>query len=182
MSKAKSKAGDATALPAGAPPAVPAVEQWTSPMAWVGESLKPHAEWVGNFPANAVYVRGEIALMLQTPTGPGMSSTSFPHIPAVIRLEGGKPVEVHAAGIDGRCWTYRAEKDGRKTRWRLFLGDAFPATEPASTAWTQPYFIEYAVVQSLLPAQTTGKHISILISEDGSAENLAKAKDPDRND
>lgn len=182
MAKAKSKTNDASAQPAGSLAPIPPVEQWTSPVAWVGESLKPHAEWLGNFPANTVYVRGEIALTLQTPTGPGMWSTSFPHVPALIRLEGGKPVEVHAAGTDGRCWTYRAEKDGRKTCWKLFLGDAYPATEPASTAWKQPYFIESAVVQSLLPAQATGKHISIMISEEGSAENLANAKDPDPND
>ena len=176
MTKAKRADGS------GDTPELPAPELWTGPMAWAGAALKPVQEWMGCFPKDAVFVRGEFALTLNTPTGPGMWSQTFPKVPALIRLEGGNAVEAHAPGPDGRCWTYKLEKDGRKSRWKLYAGTSFPARQLASEAWTAPWTVEYAVVQSLLPGESNGKHISLLIRDDGSVENLAAAKDPDPND
>jgi len=180
MAKAKSK--ETGAGPDTPAPPVPPVELWTAPMAWAGPSLKPVQEWAGQYPPDTIYMRGQFQLTLQTPAGEGVWKTEFPIVPALIRLEKGKPVEAHAPGPDGRCWTYRAEKDGRKTRWKLYVGDAYPATLPAADHWTAPWRFEYAILQSVMPEYGSGKYVSLMIREDGSVENLARAKDPDPND
>lgn len=180
MAKAKSNGSDAASGEAA--PSVPPVEQWTAPMAWAGPALKPVENWSREFPANAAFVRGELVLTLAEETGPGMTRQMERAVPALIRLEKGKPVEAHAPGPDSRCWTYRAEKDGRKTRWRLYTGDTYPATRPAADHWTAPWRVEYAILQSVMPEYGSGKYISLMIREDGSVENLTRAKDPDPND
>ncbi len=181
MAKSKAKSGDSGAAVPNMLP-VPGVELWTGPMAWAGPGLKPVQDWAGQYPVDTVFVRGQFQLTLQTSTGPGMWKTEFPNVPALIRLEKGKAVEAHAPGPDGRCWTYRLEKEGRKSRWKLYAGNTYPATESAEIQWTAPWKIEYAIIQSILPEHGSGKYVSLMIQEDGSVENLARAKDPDPND
>jgi hypothetical protein len=160
--------------------AMPAVELWTGPMAWVGADLRPVENWSREFPESAVFVRGELVLTLSETIGDGMTRQTERALPSLIRLEKGKAVEFHAPGLDGRCWTFRLEKCGRTSRWKRYADLSFPATEPAGT--DAGVTIEYATVQTILPMNGTRRHIAFMIRDDGSAENLAGARDPDSGD
>lgn len=160
----------------------PSAALWTSPMAWVGPPLKPVADNLHEFPENALYVRAEVEYTLSESIEPGMSRQTFKTVPGLLQLEKGKPLEFHTEGIGGGCWTYRAIRDGRKTRWQRFVGSAHPAMDLGGDSDLDGTAIEYVRVSSLIPMRGSRKHVSFMIHEDGRMENLARAADPDPND
>src|SRR5262245_43890567 len=101
---------------------VPRAALWQGPMAWVGSPPTPVEDYSREFPANAVFVRAELLLTLAESIGPGMTRQTERAIPGLIRLERGRPVEVHAPGLDGQCWTYRPTQAKRQRKWSLFKG------------------------------------------------------------
>ena len=159
---------------------VPDSALWQGPMAWAGSPPRPVANYSREFPADATFVRAELIFQLGTPSGPGAMRVEERAVPGLIRLDRGKPVEVHAPGPDGQCWTYR--RLGRASRWALCVGPSFPAGEPAAPSFLEPMVVEQVVVQSVLPKQGTGKVVSFVISSGGRADDLSRAVDPDPND
>lgn len=166
----------------GESPEVPAPESWTDSMAWSGSPPRPVTESLHELPADAAFVRAEIELTVSKPIGPGMYNQTAHTLPGLLRLEKGKPVEAHLVGPDGKCWTYRANRVCRKTRWLLFVGSTLPAQDPAPIPEEGAPFIEYVMVQSLLPMHGSGKYVSFMIHDDGRTEDFSKAADPDPND
>lgn len=163
-------------------PELPPSETWCGPMAWVGSPPKPVADRFDSFPETAAFVRAQAQFTASEQIGPGMSRQTYLTAPALLRLEKGKPVEVHAPGPQGRCCTYRAEKSGKKKVWKCYAGNSFPALDPDLSSEDAGTFIERVVVQSLAPAAGSGKYISFAIHADGRFEDFARAVDPDPND
>jgi hypothetical protein len=148
-------------------------------MAWVGSPPRPVESSLMEFPPDAVFVRGEVRLTVSVPTGPGMTSQSQRTAPGLIRLARGTPIEVHLTGVDGQCWTYRRNGTGKRARWQLLIGSAFPATQEAVSNHAG---VDYVVVQSILPNAGSRQHVSFAIHDDGRMENFSRAVDPDPND
>ena len=163
-------------------PAVPPAELWTSPMSWGGSPLRGIENFSRDFPGAAVFVRGELIYTLSEEIGPGMTRQTEKALPCLIRLDRAKPVDVHTVGLDGQCWTYRAEKRGRKVHWTLSIGNAFPSTDPAEEHVLKQVAVSRVVVQSILPEAGSRKPIAFAIRDDGSMEDFAKAIDDDPND
>lgn len=161
---------------------LPAVETWTTPLAWCGAPLRPVENYSRYFPVSALFVRAELVAAFVEEIGPGMTRSTQKALPGLLRLDKGKAVEVHVNGLDGQCWTFRAERKGRKTKWPLHVGAEFPATGLASEELLAKYAFEQIAVQSVLPAEGSLKHISFIIRDDFSMEDLAHASDPDPND
>lgn len=159
---------------------IPDVALWTAPMAWAGQPLRDVPNYSRGFPSAATFVRGEAIFTVTEPLGEGMERQSEIAKPSLIRLEKGKPVDVHVPGLDGRCWTYRAVKTGKKMAWERLAGDRYPASEPAQP--DDRFHIGFVVVQSILPADGTGKYISFRIAGDGNVEDFARTSDPDPRD
>jgi hypothetical protein len=162
--------------------AVPTAELWQGPMAWAGSPLKPVENYSRAFPDDAVFVRAELLFTLDEVVAPGRSRQMEHAIPGLLRLNDGKPVEVHCTWLDGQCWTYRLERVGRKFQWLLFTGGSFPANVPATRPVNGASTIEQVVVQSVLPMASSSKFISFAIQNAGSSEDFAKASDPDPRD
>lgn len=163
------------------PGAAPPPAAWQGPMAWVGAPPRPVENYSREFPAEAVYVRGEVILTLAEPIGPGTTRDTERAVPALISLERGAPVEVRLPGLDGRCWVYRRARVGRKVRWHLLGGEAFEgAAEPVVLPGGAT--VERAVVQSVLPMAGTRRYVSLLIDDEGRAEDLSASRDPDPDD
>jgi hypothetical protein len=161
--------------------AVPAANLWQGPMSWIGSPPQPVENFAREFPENATFVRGEVLLTLAEPIGPGMTRQTLRALPSLIHLDRGTPVEVHMPGLNGRCWTYRSVREGRKTRWCLFEGSTFnETTEPLSE--TTGASIEEVVVSSALPMYGTRRHVSFRIDAEGRAERFSNVSDPDPSD
>lgn len=168
--------------PNASDPAVPAVELWTSPISWGGSPLRGIEDYSREFPAAARFVRGEIVYMLSEEIGPGMTKQTEKAIPCLIALDKGRPIEAHAIGLDGGCWTYRPEKKGRKVIWRWYTGETFPARTPAPEDLLKKFSFDHFFVQSVLPIATTRKHVSFMVRDDFSMEDMSKAVDEDSPD
>lgn len=164
--------------PISSPPGFPDPALWQGPMSWAGSPAKPVANYSRGFPAHATFVRAELIFEVQTPSGPGTTRSEERAVPGLLRLDRGKPVEVHAEGPDGRCWTYRK---GRASRWALSVGASFPATDPADPSPLGQTEVTRVVVQTVLPKEGTGKYVSFVVSS-GRAEDLTRASDPDPDD
>lgn len=160
-------------------PAVPASELWTSPISWGGSPLRGVEDYSREFPAAARFVRGEIVYTLSKEIGPGMTKQTEKAVPCLIALDKSKPIEVHAIGMNGGCWTYRLEKKGRKAFWRWYAGETFPATTPAPKSLLQAFAFDRFFVQSILPNAATRKHVSFMVRDDFSMEDMSKAVDED---
>jgi hypothetical protein len=160
---------------------IPPAADWQGPISWFGSPLRPAADDFCSCPDNAVFVRAELKFMVEVPIGPGMFRGSQKTVPGLIRLERGQPVEVHTAGLDDRCWTYRRIKVGRKWRWALFAGDRFPAEDQVGIAPGRED-LEYVLVQSVVAMAGSRRHVCFLIGPEGVAEDLSRAVDPDPND
>lgn len=173
MAKSRSKPTEA---------AVPTTELWQGPMAWAGSPLKPVENYSRAFPDDAIFVRAELLFTLDEVVAPGRSREMEHAIPGLLRLNDGKPVEVHCTWLDGQCWTYRLERVGRKFQWLLFTGTSFPANVPAAGPVNASSTIEQVVVQSVLPMASSSKFISFAIQNAGTSEDFAKKSDPDPRD
>lgn len=160
---------------------LPPTEHWQAPLAWVGSPPRPVENYSREFPAEASFVRGEAILTISESLGPGMTRQSVRAVPALIRLDRAKPSEISFIGIDGKCWTYRRERVGRKLRWGLSVGAEFASGEPVDPS-SAAAEIERIVVQSVLPMAGTGKYVSFAICHDGGHEDFARATDPDSDD
>jgi hypothetical protein len=176
MAKATKSSGDALA-----PAPVPDTALWQSPISWIGQPPQP-GPFAGEIPVKATFTRATVRLVMSEPVTDIMSRNTEAHLPGLIRLEAGKPVEVHLTGPDGRCWTWRRLKEGRKLRWKLFAGTSFPAATPVEASPIAPSFVEYVYVSSLLTMVGSGRGISFMIRDDGSMEDFSRAADPDPND
>jgi len=168
--------------PADQAPPVPPAAHWQAPMAWIGSPPQPVLDAYFECPEQAVFVRAALVMTLSEPIGPGMRRETVTTVPGLLRLEGGKPVEVHCAGPNGQCWTHRVVKEGRKTRWALFTGTDFPAGEAIPASDDSAPCIEQVVVQSLVPMQGSRKFVSFIIQADGRSMNVSAMADPDPDD
>jgi hypothetical protein len=121
-------------------------------------------------------------MTLSKEIGPGMWNQAFKTLPCLLKLERGKPLEIHFTGLDGGCWTYRLTREGRRSRWKLFAGKAGPAGEELADCPDESTAIERVEVHSLIGMRGSGKHISFAIREDGSMEDYSQAVDPDSDD
>jgi hypothetical protein len=162
-------------------PAVPSADLWITPLVWGGSPLRALSMY-REIPNGAVFTRATLIYTLSKEIGPGMTQQSEAELPGLIRLENAKPVEVHTVGFDGKCWTYRAEKRGRKTFWPLYTGDAFPATAPVSEDLLREYRFDRIIIQSVLTQASNRKAICFMLRDDFSMENLANARDEDPDD
>ncbi|MGL4462820.1 MAG: hypothetical protein ACRC1K_11770 [Planctomycetia bacterium] len=170
----------AKSLPPIAEIPMPQSALWDGPMAWVGSPPRPAACYAVAFPADAVFVRGEVRLTVGETVGPGMTRQTERAVPGLIRLDRGTPAEVSLSGPDGRCWTYRRVRTGRRVRWHLFAGATFPGAEPVGTDARAG--LERAVVQSTLPMAGTGRYVSFAIDDEGRVEDFSAVTDPDPDD
>lgn len=50
---------------------IPVLTGWTLPLAWVGDPPLPVADWAGEYPVDAAFVRGFFRWTLRKPIGPG---------------------------------------------------------------------------------------------------------------
>ena len=160
-------------------PEVPPQVLWTSPMAWGGSPLRPLDRYLGDLPMTTIFVRAEVLFSLAEDIGPGMQRLTEMVLPGLIRLDKCKPIEVHIAGLDAQCWTYRVERKGRKRLWRLYVGPSHPASEPAPESLLKQFTHSQIVVQSILPCAENGKHVLFIIRDDFTMEDLTRAVDPD---
>jgi len=161
---------------------LPSLAEWQTPLAWYGAPLRPVLDTYLEFPERAVFVRAALVMTMSERIGPGTCRQTQATVPGLLRMERGKAVEAHALGPDGRCWTFRAVKPGRKTRWACFAGDDFPATGAVEPGGGDVYWLEQVVVQSIVPMQGTRRHVSLAIHDDGRVTNFATAVDEDPND
>lgn len=161
-------------------------EPWNGIPAWMGLPPKPADGPLAKCPADAAYVGVEMVFTVTSPKGPhlpGMMDMRWEKLPGILRLEEGKPLEVHVRGWDGRCWTYRRLRVGRKLLWNRFVGTGFPGTEPSELGdGGAPNVIEQVMVQSHVPMERNGRHVCFVIRDDGSMEDFATAVDPDPDD
>jgi len=156
-------------------PTVPEASLWRTPITWTGENARP-SDISHCIPGNAVFTRARIQEY----------NTGKMH-PALLYLHKGKVFEVHFNGLDSRPWTYRRVQRGRKTFYDLFVGNTFPAAiDPIPVELRNRYAneLEYVIVQSVLPLESTDTHILFMIRDDGELDELLKAaeKDDEEND
>jgi hypothetical protein len=180
MSRPKPRSS-ATRDPISLPP-----EPWDGISAWLGSPPRPADPSIDRCSADAAFIGVELECTVTAPKGPelpGMYDMKWEKLAGILRLESGKPVEVHTRGWDGRCWTFRRLRAGRKLLWSRFNGDCFPGTEPAGIGdGGAPRVIEQIMVQSRVPMERGGKHICFVIHDDGRMEDFARAADPDPDD
>lgn len=159
--------------------ATPDASEWNRPLSWGGAPLRPLPAGPLEFPATAIFVRAALIYTLEKITGPGMTSQSQQGAHGLLRLENGKAVEVHTPGLDGRCWTFRIAGKGRAARWTLCTGDAYPAQEEFDGALMGAHGIGSVVVQSVIPAEGSGRYVSFRIRDDARMEDFSKASPED---
>lgn len=82
----------------------------------------------------------------------------------------------YSSSIQRTWWTLTLTKNGRKAGWQLREGPSLPA----ETLIDIP--LERAIVQSILPAEGSRKYISLMILENGSAQNFSHELNPDPHD
>ena len=155
---------------------IPDPSLWLSPISWIGSPPQPVQNYSRDFSAACTFVRGELIVTMAQIIGSGMTRETQESFPALIRIEDGKPVDVHSPSPDQTYWTLRATKTGRKTLWRLHEGESFPAETLIEIAF------ERAIVQSILPAEGSRKYISFMILDDGTTQNLSHERDSDQGD
>lgn len=159
---------------------IPPSKDWQGPMCWAGSPPRPVTIYSRPCPPNTVFVRAEVIFTVSEEISPGVTRQSETAVPGLIRLDRGQPVEVHAPGLDGQCWTYRRMKAGKHRPWTLFTGAAFPAETQGQTGAGHGC-VERVLVQSILP-MAGNRHISLMFDSSGRAEDLAAATDPDPED
>ena len=161
---------------------IPSADLWTAPISWTGSSLHGIENYSRDFPPRTVFTRCELIYQLSEEIGPGMFRETVRTLPGLFRLEKMNPFDIYVLGFDEGCWTYRSRKKGRKAVWDWLIGPDWPGEEPASTELRQKFGVDHIIVQSILPAYGSNKHISLMIRDDSSTEDFSKATDPDPND
>ena len=133
---------------------IPPANEWLGPLSWAGAPPKGVME--GEIPPSATFTRGLARFMVSVEIQPGMRRETEHNSGALIQLEKSQPVAVHATGPDGRCWTLRSAKKGRKTIWSLLRGDAWPAAEPVSGSLLDEANVAYIYVWSICRCTEAG--------------------------
>lgn len=158
---------------------LPPVSDWSAPLVWGGTPLRPVAAGRLEFPAAATYVRAALVYTLEREIGPGMTSQTEQGAWGLIRLDKGKAAEVYTPGLDGQCWTLKLTGKGRGARWALHAGTDYPAEEENHDGLVSAHGIQSVVVQSLIPADGSGRYVSFRIRGDGRMEDFSKASPED---